>query len=435
MAVSWRLRGMLLLNVTSALCIAPASNQFLPLMTRCENAVCGFLLIDLWQMASEVMAIRHGLSKKSTFMAPQTASNLQQVCLSIIGIALSKPAHGDYWSAGPNRVGEISIEQFFGRIRSQSNTAQVTARGYWRAMAREAIVQQLRRSQKEKEEYKVAELPALTPNDFREACENALRSSLALVSSCTKLSSSVLEDRYREACRRGDLGRFDLAALAPHPVEMDEEDLEQEDVAASCENLLKVIQDDSAKAAAAMEEEQVNLAEGPDTETEKDAMEFDDLPDAEELKQAMAPEPSESAEAQQPKHLPLTLKEALELHNNGRSLWDSLWRLSVSLRHGHLNCSRTIQFISIQFNSIQFNSVLFCSILMFHVWFHSVPYCSIMFRTIRYDSHRFRVFSRCFIGRKLLTLRKHKGCDSHWIPNPVSCRVASKKLSWHQLLA
>ena len=54
---------------------------------------------------------------------------------------ITKPSQGDYW-ARPNRISEITIEEFFGRLRVQS--AQLTARGYFCASMRESLRQQRR---------------------------------------------------------------------------------------------------------------------------------------------------------------------------------------------------------------------------------------------------------------------------------------------------
>ena len=50
MEVPWSLKGATLHNITVALCISPALHHFLTLIERCEAAVCGFVLLDLWKL-------------------------------------------------------------------------------------------------------------------------------------------------------------------------------------------------------------------------------------------------------------------------------------------------------------------------------------------------------------------------------------------------
>lgn len=110
------------------------------------------------------------------FLAPQTSENLQQVALSVIVICIAKPVQGEDWAAGQNRISEISIEEFLGRLRVQSASAQLTARGYFnfRASMREAFKQKM----KHKDGYDVGTLSPATSNDFQKCSERALQAAL-----------------------------------------------------------------------------------------------------------------------------------------------------------------------------------------------------------------------------------------------------------------
>ena len=50
MQVCWSLKGMCLHNLTVALCCAPILHQRLTMAQRCECAVAGFVLFDLWAL-------------------------------------------------------------------------------------------------------------------------------------------------------------------------------------------------------------------------------------------------------------------------------------------------------------------------------------------------------------------------------------------------
>ena len=72
-------------------------------------------------------------------MAAQTQHNLQACALAAIVIALTKGQELDPWRKGFGRLAELAIEHHFGHLRSQSQNAQLTCRGYWQASARDAM--------------------------------------------------------------------------------------------------------------------------------------------------------------------------------------------------------------------------------------------------------------------------------------------------------
>lgn len=76
-----------------------------------------------------------GLQAGSNFLAPQTLDVLQAVALATIVVTVSKDQGLAPWSHGHARLSEISIEEFFGQCRAQSNNSQLTTRGYFQASA------------------------------------------------------------------------------------------------------------------------------------------------------------------------------------------------------------------------------------------------------------------------------------------------------------
>ena len=122
-----------------ALNIAPLLTKSLNLEQRVETAVSGFVSIDLFAALATLKCTKSGLPTGSCFMAGQTAFNLQSVCLAAIVIGVTKSPEMNPWKYGSCRVAELAIEQFFGTLRNQSSTAQLSCRAYWQAGSRDAL--------------------------------------------------------------------------------------------------------------------------------------------------------------------------------------------------------------------------------------------------------------------------------------------------------
>ena len=139
MEVPWSLKGATLHNITVALCISPALHHFLTLVERCEAAVCGFVLLDLWKLCADKKAVEMGVPKGTTWMASQTQYNLQGTALSTIALCVAKSDDFMPWRYGFARLSELPIEQQFGHLRSQVASAQLSTRGFWHADARQSL--------------------------------------------------------------------------------------------------------------------------------------------------------------------------------------------------------------------------------------------------------------------------------------------------------
>jgi hypothetical protein len=334
--ISWRLRGNLILNLVIALCIAPANHRALDLKERTHWALAGFLLVDLFSILAQVTCRKLNWGKGTTWLAPQTAHNLQQVCLGIVSVALTKSRFGDPWS-GTNRLNEISIEEHFGRIRMSSANAQVTARSYWKAVARESLL----RRDKVQVQNPLVEIPPLTDEEFEKVCDKAYASALAFVCKCSDASVEKLEHMYKNACNGKELEISSLRALEPNPVEADEEDMmhisghdpAQGFAPDEPEKILKTVQQDAASLEYGGEAEENNAADEPPEEVD----DLGGIADLAEIRAAATADDDPSTVPQVPlTKLPTTLSEALEAVENGRPFWDTIWRLTLFLRHGWL---------------------------------------------------------------------------------------------------
>ena len=138
MTVPWSLKGTLLHHLCVGLCIAPSMHRHLHLSERCETALCGFLLLDMFDALARDKCKDMGLPAGSCFMAPQTRSSLQHVALSIVIVCITKDACFQPWK-GNGRMTELSIEQHFGFLRCQMQNAQMSTRQFFVADARQAV--------------------------------------------------------------------------------------------------------------------------------------------------------------------------------------------------------------------------------------------------------------------------------------------------------
>lgn len=139
MEIPWNLVGATVHNAVCALALAPSMHTAMGLKDRCLNAVTGFVLLDCFDMLAEGKCKQQKLPTGSCFQAKQTVYNMQCVALTTAIMCLALPDKWDPWHHGQARVSEISIEQHFGHLRGMSPTAQLPARAYFYASARQAI--------------------------------------------------------------------------------------------------------------------------------------------------------------------------------------------------------------------------------------------------------------------------------------------------------
>ena len=129
--VKWTERGFLLLNLVISLCTSGMQHKSMLRIKRCENCLTGMVLMDLFRILADKEARRRGFSKGSLWLAGQTHTNVMAVAKSCLAICLSPGELGNFWAHGHGRLTEVCIEEFFGRLRTQSSSAQMTCRQYW----------------------------------------------------------------------------------------------------------------------------------------------------------------------------------------------------------------------------------------------------------------------------------------------------------------
>jgi len=92
--VPWSLTGFLLVNLREAMCLAAVMNPNLNLEQRLENALTGFVLLDLCALVAEQRSKDHGVSKDLFWIAKQTQRNLQELCACCALQSMGPMRHG-----------------------------------------------------------------------------------------------------------------------------------------------------------------------------------------------------------------------------------------------------------------------------------------------------------------------------------------------------
>ena len=130
--VPWSLTGAFLINLLGTLTTTAALRPDLSPCQRLENSLAAYVLFDLCALLAHERATDLGLAKGSTWIHRTTQRNIQDLC-GLIAIAVTSLPDMDYL---PHRSTEITLEQFFGYLRSQMPSPQLTVRDYLHASAR-----------------------------------------------------------------------------------------------------------------------------------------------------------------------------------------------------------------------------------------------------------------------------------------------------------
>jgi len=295
----------------------PLSHKTMATVDRVQNSMSGYLLMDLFRLIADQRCGKLSLPKSTFFLHPETMRNVQHVGLSVIAVSLTGCKSGNPFARGHQRLTELAVEERFGSLRTQSVSAQLTARSFWKAAAREMV-----RAMKSRKpcEPPSDSLEPISKEDFLLASRRALKSALRLVSWASAISVESLEMQYREWC---ECGQF-RAVLG----DMDEEDDELE-VGEDAAGLLKSLQDE-----ANME------SDLPEQSADPVDFELRHVPDNAELKAAFSEEAAlDSENLDGPETLtgtPKTLFQAMYPLNPDSSavvVFDRLWRLLMSIRY------------------------------------------------------------------------------------------------------
>lgn len=182
--VPWSLTGFLLVNLTEAMCLAAVMNPNLNLEQRLENALTGFVLLDLCELVAEQRSKDHGVSKDRFWIARQTQRNLQELC-ACCAIQVTS-VNGPYapWSST-----ELKLEQYFGHLRGQFANSQFRTRDYLHASAKKSYQTLLKMQHQsptlQENLPKRVEKP-LSDETFIACSERALNSALRLMAACSE---------------------------------------------------------------------------------------------------------------------------------------------------------------------------------------------------------------------------------------------------------
>lgn len=79
--IPWCSRGALLWSLSVAQCWAPCVHKNMTNLERCETALVGFLLWDLWSLVGARMEAERDVRVGSMSMAAETVQNLQSIAL------------------------------------------------------------------------------------------------------------------------------------------------------------------------------------------------------------------------------------------------------------------------------------------------------------------------------------------------------------------
>lgn len=347
---------------------------------RVENALCGYVLLDIFKLVAQKECRRRGLPGGSLWMAPQTRRNMQYVVQGFITALLGKDPCGNPWKASHHRWTELPIEMWFGRLRQRAQNSQFNAKQYWSQVAAE--MRNVHKSGLGKSDDSIVNPP--TDQEFHDASVNALKSAIKLGAWCSGVTETSLQAAYAESAH--NLISASDAAEPFHEWERDEQEDWEEDEQPDTEQhaksrwkeLLQHVRDSAA--ASLKESDKDEVPKDPETAVEGDLNGQDPAPavdewkdlvsvadglDLKELCETDKADGEEKAQDDVPAlSLLRTLRQALAAAADQSSLeqFDKIWRLLMFLRY----------------------------------W--------------------------------------HGGMDQHWIKNPRACRKASTKMRWYRFL-
>ena len=315
------------------------------LENRAENALTGIVLLDIFQMLSAREAVKRSLPKGSLFIANETIKNLQQCAMGTIAIALSKDDLGNPWCRGDHRLDELPIEQHFGRLRSQSPTAQLSVRSFWQASARDMMKASREKRPPAAFRPPQEDMKPLTPDEFYACSDRAYRAAIRLASFCQGAEPMSVQEMYEEWCGENKFMDLEEAPLLGDEDEFHDWELVNQDLPQTPKDFLEGLQTE-----AAMFEDPPDDRAPASGKPDLD-LELAGVPCHDELREILAARPSKQDKNEVPPQSPdkgvCSTGLAMNLHH---SLWglgpnasedetfDSIWRLTMYLRHWQGGC-------------------------------------------------------------------------------------------------
>ena len=162
---------------------------------RVENALTGYVLLDLFRLLSSKECRLRGLPAGSLWLAAQTHKNMQVVVMGFIQALLSKDPVGDPFQNSHHRWTELPIEMWFGRLRQRAPGCQFNSKQYWSQSAAE-MMRQLRLGVGPSDSSILA---PPTDKEFKDASVRALKSAVELASWCAGVTEASLHQAYSES--------------------------------------------------------------------------------------------------------------------------------------------------------------------------------------------------------------------------------------------
>ena len=316
---------------------------------RAENCMAGIVLLEVFQMLAQAETDRRGLPRGSLYLAPETVRNLIHSAFGVLALSVSKPEQGNPFKHGEQRITELPIERWFGRLRSQSQNAELSARSYWIASARDMMKTKRSKKAQLSSQEPLDKLPALTPNEFYSASDRAYRSAMKLAAFCANVTVPSLHDEYVAWCQKE--GFLEQCPLLGDEDELLEAKLKKANSADKSEAKAFL---DQIKADAEMQTKELEEDVGDLLEPSAEDDDLKSVPDADLLRELFVAAPDIGDEEEIPKESPskgvVQPGLARTLH---RALWclaprcpdseifDSVWRLVMYLRHWKKGSDRT----------------------------------------------------------------------------------------------
>ena len=207
--IPWCLRGQLLLNLTGCLAVSSVLHRSLTTAQRLENSFTAFILLDLGNMLAGETAAEHNVSKAQCWLHPATYNHLQQLCGCTAIACYSYP---DALPFKPWESIELKLEEYFGSLRCQYKSSQLTARDYALASCR-----QMRKHLQHCTELQEGKVPptsskrslpvpdspdykAVNDEQYQKCALRALEGAFALMACCSKYCPEELSARYAAYC-------------------------------------------------------------------------------------------------------------------------------------------------------------------------------------------------------------------------------------------
>ena len=132
--VPWCLRGTLVLNAIFTMVHSAAMRPDLKRRERVELSMTTWVLMDMCKALADDRAMKRGAKKGTYWIHPVTATNLKEMCSFVILLCMHWPE--ECWFS-PDKLTELGLEQWFGHLRAQYISSQMSVRDFLHAQAKQ----------------------------------------------------------------------------------------------------------------------------------------------------------------------------------------------------------------------------------------------------------------------------------------------------------